>query len=453
MTVRTKAALLAAGVMFVASMLGGVVLVRVVRSHLVDADLTAARLRAQDVLALASAGDLPSKLSFPGEETAATQVIDAHGSVIAKTGNIDGDSAISRLRPESGESEWEVGRIGALDDSERYVLVARTTEEGPHLTALAATSLEATDETVATLRHALLIGLPLLVVLVGITTRFLVGRALRPVAAITDEVADITGHGLGRRVPEPATGDEIAELAVTMNAMLGRLEAASERQARFVADASHELRSPLASARTTLEVAALHPGSRRELLMAIDDALVDHDRLDRLTLDLLSLAKTDERRIAMAKEPVDVDELVRSLLERRVEGSIDADLHAGVQLTSEQTLTQILTNLLDNAARHRRSTTAVATTTDGARTGTTVTIRVDDDGPGIPDEDRLRVFEPFTRLDVARVAEEGTGLGLAIVRELVTASGGTVDVCTSELGGASFVVRLPTSPVPSTAAG
>ncbi|MBS1838462.1 MAG: HAMP domain-containing protein, partial [Actinobacteria bacterium] len=305
-SVRTRAAVVAAVVMFVAALLDGVTLIRIVGDHLVDSDRNAAELRARDVLALATAGDLPAKLSFPGEENAATQVIDAKDRVIAGTGNIDGDAAISGLRPEPGESASHVGRIGALDDKQRYVVVAVTGEKSPHATALAATSLEATDETVATLRRALMIGLPLLVALVGTTTWFLVGRALRPVASITDEVADITGRGLSRRVPEPTTGDEIAELAVTMNGMLARLEASSERQQRFVADASHELRSPLASARTTLEVAALHPGSRDELVAAIEDALVDHDRLERLTLDLLSLAESDERRLASSVEHVDV---------------------------------------------------------------------------------------------------------------------------------------------------
>ena len=444
MTVRTRAALLAAAVMFVASILGGVALVRVVRTHLVQADIATARLRAQDVLTLATAGDVPSKLSFPGEENAATQVLDEGGKVIAGTENVEGDAAISRLRPEPGESDSEVTGIGALDDTQRYALVAVASERTPHRTVLAATSLEAAEETVATLRRSLMIGLPLLVLLVGLTTRFLVGRALRPVAAITDEVADITGRGLSRRVPEPATGDEIAELAVTMNGMLGRLEAASERQQRFVADASHELRSPLASARTALEVAALHPGSRDELLAAIEDALIDHDRLDRLTLDLLSLAKPDERRIASMAAPVDVDDLLRTLLERRVEESVDADLHAGVVELDERMLTQVVTNLLDNAARHRRTRSAVTTTTDAAM----LLIRVDDDGPGVPVEDRERIFEPFTRLDEARVAEEGTGLGLAIVKELVSAAGGSVEVAASDLGGASFVVRLPARSAP-----
>jgi len=439
MTVRTRAALLAAAVMFVASLLGGVALVRVVRTHLVQADITTARLRAQDVLTLATAGDVPSKLSFPGEENAATQVLDDRGKVIAGTENVEGDAAISRLRPEPGESDSEVAGIGALDDTQRYALVAVTSEKAPHRTVLAATSLEATEETVATLRRALMIGLPLLVLLVGFTTRFLVGRALRPVGAITDEVADITGRGLSRRVPEPSTGDEIAELAVTMNGMLGRLEAASDRQQRFVADASHELRSPLASARTTLEVAALHPGSRQELLAAINDALIDHDRLDRLTIDLLTLARPDESRIASSLEPVDVDDVVRSLVERRTEGSIDLELHAGVRTVSEGALSQILTNLLDNAARHRETRSAVTTAVDDGE----LIVRVDDDGPGIPIEDRERIFEPFTRLDEARVADEGTGLGLAIVKELVVASGGSVRVEAGDLGGASFVVRLP----------
>ncbi|MBS1837647.1 MAG: hypothetical protein JST64_08110, partial [Actinobacteria bacterium] len=143
-------------------------------------------------------------------------------------------------------------------------------------------------------------------------------------------------------------------------------------------------------------------------------------------------------------EHVDVDALIASLVDRRVEASIDTDLRAGTRPLNERALTRIVTNLLDNARRYRRSRSGVTATFEGGA----LVIRVDDDGPGIAVEDRARIFEPFTRLDEARVAEEGTGLGLAIVQELASASGGSVEVDTSELGGASFTVRLPTGQSP-----
>lgn len=438
MTVRTRAALVASTVVLVALVVGGVGLVVVVRSHLLDADRTAATLRARDVLALMAATPAPTRLSFPGEENGATQVIDGSGRIVAQTDNLEHRSPISVLRPDSGESDSQLATVPALDDNQRYVVVAVSSERAPHLTVLSATSIEAADETVATLQRALLIGMPVLVALVGVTTRVLVGRALRPVAAITAEVSDITSRGLGRRVPEPATADEIDELAITMNAMLERLEASSNRQRRFVADASHELRSPLASARTTLEVAALHPGTREDLLDAIGDALVDHDRLDHLTLDLLELAKLDDPRHVPATGRVEVGELVGPLVARRPEGWIDTDVRAAHVEVDPHLVTRVLTNLLDNAARHRRSRTSVGV--DEVEGHLVVT--VEDDGPGIPVEDRQRVLEPFTRLDEARVAGGGTGLGLAIVNDLVSDAGGTVAIGSGDLGGALVTVTL-----------
>lgn len=438
-SVRTRAALVASATVLVALLVGGVALVRIVESHLIDADRTAARLRADDVLALSSADALPAHLSFPGEEDGATQVVDTTGAVLARTDNLEDHGAISRMRPEPGESGWEIRPIEAIDDEQSYVLVAVRSEKDPRVVAYAASSLERTEETVATLRRSLLSGLPLLVLLVGVTTWFLVRRALRPVAAITEEVSDITAQGLSRRVPEPATSDEIEELAITMNRMLERLEAASIREQRFIADASHELRSPLASARTTLEVASLHPGSRQDLLAAIDDALIDHDRLDRLTLDLLSLAKLAQPGSPTTAAPLDVDRLIGDLVDRRPEGSIDTDLRAGTVPVDGEALTQVLTNLLDNAARYRAHRTGVS----AVAAPDELVICIDDDGPGIPVEDRRRVFEPFTRLDDARSAGGGTGLGLAIVHELVDGMNGDVAVSDSTGGGARIVVRLP----------
>lgn len=437
-TMRFRTTAVASVVVLVALSVGGVGLVLVVRGHLVAADRSAARLRADDVLALAGAGAVPRSLSFPGEEDGATQLLGRDGKVVAATDNLEHEKPISGLRPEPDEHSSEIRHIDALDEDHRYVVVAVTSEDGRY-TVLAAVSLQPSEETVATLTRALLVGLPLLVGVVALTTRLLVVRALRPVAAITAEVSDITDRELERRVPEPDTNDEIAELAVTMNHMLERLETASVRQRRFVADASHELRSPLASARTVLEVAALHPGSRADLLAAIGDALVDHDRLDRLTLDLLELAKLDEHRLVLTATDMDVDAFVQDLVARRGEGAIEVTSQVGTLRLSEQVLTRVLTNLLDNAARYRSARTTVRL----GVTHATLTVVVEDDGPGIPPAERERIFLPFTRLDQARVADSGTGLGLAIVRELLDAVGGRIHVESSEWGGARFVVTIP----------
>lgn len=440
-SVRTRTTVVAAGVVLIALGAGAFGLVWLVRDRLTSADRSATVLRARDVLALAQSDDLPARLSFPGDENGATQVLDASGAVVASTDNVDGESAISSLRPAAGDTSSDIRLVDAIDDEQRYVVVAVAGDDGDR-TVVSATSLESTEDTVSALIEALAIGLPIVIVMVAITTRLLVGRALRPVAAITAEVSDITDRELDRRVPEPSSSDEVQQLAVTMNRMLGRLEESSVRQRRFVADASHELRSPLASARAALEVAALHPDSRESLVAAINDALIDHDRLDRLAKDLLALARLNGQGPAGTTTEVDVARVVATLVERRPEGSItlDVDDDLAPVRTSEHAVVQVLTNLLDNAARHRASTTRVRVE---RRTGGW-SIAVDDDGPGVPVADRQRVFEPFTRLDEARVADEGTGLGLAIVHELVTTLGGSVSIGESDLGGAAVVIHLPT---------
>lgn len=447
-SVRNQTTVVAAGVVSVALILAAFGLVGLLRHRLIDAERVAARVRADDVVALARTGTLPNPLSFPGEDSGATQVLDAKGKVIAATENIEDDSPLSTLRPDVGDHESVIMTGLPMEEDDQYLIVATTAVVGgKRVTVQAAASLESADDTLATLTRTLLWGVPALILLVAATTRLLVGRALRPVGAITSEVADISQVDLHRRVPEPTTKDEIARLAITMNQMLARLESSSARQQRFVADASHEMRSPLASSRAVLEVAALHPGSANDLVAAINDSLIDHRRLEALVADLLLLARLDGSQTTTRRAPTDVVALAREVVERRIETDVTlvshstniGDIGDAIVMADRPQLDRVLTNLLDNAARHRRSRTEV--TVD--RHGATVDITVDDDGPGIPEIDRKRVFQPFTRLDEARTAELGTGLGLAIVAEIVSDLEGRVRVDDSPLGGARFVVCLP----------
>ena len=420
-------------------------LVGLLRHRLIDAERVAARVRADDVVALARTGTLPNQLSFPGEDSGATQVLDAKGKVIAATENIEDDSPLSTLRPDVGDHESVIMTGLPMEEDDRYLIVATTAVVGgKRVTVQAAASLESADDTLATLTRTLLWGVPALILLVAATTRLLVGLALRPVGAITDEVADITQADLHRRVPEPGSSDEIARLAITMNEMPARLEASSARQQRFVADASHEMRSPLASSRAVLEVAALHPGSVDNLLAAIGDSLIDHQRLETLVADLLTLARLDGSETHKRRVPTDLEALTRTVVDRRVEPDVTfACTGPAIALVDGAQIDRVLTNLLDNAARHRRSRTDVTV----GRGDTTVDITVDDDGPGVPEPERNRVFEPFTRLDAARTADQGTGLGLAIVAEIVGDLDGKVRLVDSPLGGARFVVSLPSAVV------
>jgi signal transduction histidine kinase len=249
-----------------------------------------------------------------------------------------------------------------------------------------------------------------------------------------------------RRLPVPESRDEVHSLATTLNDMLARLEDAGARQRALVSDAAHELRSPLASIRLQLEVALGHP-ERQEWRETAEGVLEDTLRLARLAEDLLALARLDERGGAGPgrQEPVDLDDLVRQTADRYADArvAVTVDSPDPVMVSGDaMDLGRVLTNLIDNAVRHAASKVQVS-----LRPGAVAIITVTDDGPGIPEADRERVFNRFTRLDTARSRDEGgAGLGLAIVRETVRAHGGTVHLEDAS-PGLRAVVLLPIQPI------
>lgn len=307
-------------------------------------------------------------------------------------------------------------------------------------------SREDADESVAALVPLLGVALPIVLLVVGGTTWVVVGRSLAPVERMRRQVDRISGDDLANRVDPPPTRDEINRLALTMNAMLDRLEVSRDRQQRFVSDASHELRSPLAGIRQTAEVARAHPGAMPEGELA-DAVLEESARMQRLVEQMLLLTRADERGGAATAREVDLDDLALSEVERvrRTAGHliVDGTAIAPSRVWGDRAaLAQVARNLVDNAVRHAHARVEVATGAgpEGAW------LRVDDDGDGVPDDERERVFERFVRLDEARARDDGgSGLGLAIVREIAAAHGGEATVTVSPLGGARFVVRLPES--------
>jgi signal transduction histidine kinase len=291
-------------------------------------------------------------------------------------------------------------------------------------------------------RRALTIGFPLLVGLVALAAWWLVGRALRPVELIRAEADAIGASTLHRRVSESGTGDEVNRLSQTMNAMLERLEGAVTRQRQFVADASHELRNPVAGIRTNLEV-ALREGEQAAWTDVAREVLAEEARLESLIGDLLVLAAEDEGAATLPRTELDLTELAanESRRSRRVTVSSATDSDSVVVLGSHNQLQRAVANLVDNAARHADRQVHIGTTT---RTGW-AELWVDDDGPSIPPADRERVFERFTRLDDGRARDQGgSGLGLAVVRSIVTRHRGRVWAEDSPLGGARFTIALPT---------
>ncbi len=312
------------------------------------------------------------------------------------------------------------------------------TEDRGRLTVYAGAPLSAEHGAVNTALTVMLIGFPVLLAVVGWVTWLVTRRALRPVEGIRREMAAITAsEDLARRVPVPGTHDEVARLASTTNETLAALQTSVERQRRFVADASHELRSPIASLRTQLEVAAAHPE-----LLDLDGAVEDTVRLQHLAADLLLLARLDAgERPADAR--VDLAALAREEAGGRAGVSVrdDAGAAGGVTVAgSRGQLGRVLANLLDNAQRHARSAVEVSVRRDGDL----AVVGVADDGEGVPEADRERIFERFVRLDAARSRDDGgAGLGLAIARDVAVRHGGTLTVHDAPAGGALFELRLP----------
>ncbi|MBP0451084.1 HAMP domain-containing histidine kinase [Kitasatospora sp. RG8] len=287
---------------------------------------------------------------------------------------------------------------------------------------------------------------------VALTAWLVTGFALRPVESVRRGMARIGAGAFHERVPVPPSRDTVARLAITTNTTLDRLERALAEQRRLVADASHELRSPLAALRSTLEVPLAHP-AQADWPAVVAGALTDTERLQGLADDLLLLARTQEAGAdGRAEGTVELYGLITEQLAER--GHTDPGLtfrfepleglgeQAEVLVPGREVLVgRILRNLLDNAARHADETVTVRL---GA-TGGWARLEVDDDGLGIPVGDRERVFDRFVRLDTARNrATGGAGLGLALVRTIATSLGGTATAGPPPCGfGGHLVVRLP----------
>ncbi|MYZ37717.1 MULTISPECIES: HAMP domain-containing sensor histidine kinase [unclassified Streptomyces] len=348
------------------------------------------------------------------------------------------DPAIGEIGEITGHSTERVTVDGRAGDY-RFASIEVTDTAGRTLVVHAGASLAARQSAVGTAAVAMLLGLPVLLLVVGGVTWLVTRRALRPVEGIRREMAAITAsEDLSRRVPEPAAHDEVARLARTTNETLTALEAAVDRQRRFVADASHELRSPIASLRTQLEVGDAYPE-----LLDVPGAVADTVRLQRLAADLLLLARLDAGE-RPGRTRLDLGALVREEVSQRTSDRIPVTVETGQGIEvagSRGQLARVLGNLLDNAQRHARGSVEVSVhrADDGQ-----VVLAVTDDGSGVPEAERERIFERFVRLDSARSRDDGgAGLGLAIARDVAERHGGTLTVANSPSGGAHFALRLP----------
>ena len=434
--VRARTTLLAAALVLIMLAMTGVALVAAQRHTLVESVDEALEHHASTIVKQVDDGSLPEILASEGDDDAFAQVVDASGHVVAESTASPG--RLELALPAGDKPSFRSARVPRAEGEYRVMSVRHA-----GVVIRTATPLDDVNDSVSTLIRGLSVAVPAATLLLAGLVWVLVGRVLSPVEQIRRQVAEISGTSLDRRVPEPATRDEVARLAQTMNLMLGRLEASAARQQRFVADASHELRGPLARMRAELEVdlaqpnSADHPATQQSIL---DEAV----SLQRLVDDLLMLARSDGDGTPGRRELVDLDDVVmREVRRMRETGdqTINSSSVSAAQVEGDPThLARVVRNLLENARQHGGPSITVSLKESGGQAVLTVA----DDGAGIPDDLRELIFERFARADDARVrAGHSTGLGLAISREIVTATGGSIVLDPAHRLGASFVVRLP----------
>jgi signal transduction histidine kinase len=365
------------------------------------------------------------------------QVLDADGVVIASSENLAGRAGVVDLP--AGELAVETRDDVPIEDDTYRVLIRAFDDRS--FFVIVGENVDDVADALRGLVVALAVLIPAALIALAATIWWLVGRTLRPVDEIRREVVEVGLDELDRRVPVPEADDEVARLATTMNEMLSRLETASRRQRQFVADVSHELRSPLTRLRTQLEV-DLATGDV-DLETTCRSVLGDTIEMQGLVDDLLFLARHDAGATTPSTVPVDLDAVVEAEVRHQREAhpgvTIDMAGVSGAMVRGDgKQYGRVVSNLLSNAVRHAEGRVVVSVgEVDGE-----VVLEVADDGSGIAPEDRERVFERFVRLDEARTGG-GAGLGLAIARDVIAAHGGTVEVGDSRLGGARVVVRIP----------
>ncbi|MDL9937694.1 HAMP domain-containing sensor histidine kinase [Gordonia sp. ABSL1-1] len=441
---RTRLTLIATALVTCALLVAGTVLVLVLHSVLLRTADGANSARANEVaaaLADSSPAGVDEALFNTDQNVDLVQILNGNGQVVRTSRSRAGAGLGGPLPPGThvvvdgaqaapSDAEYRARRVGVRDVGGNDVVVeVGTAEEGINHLVLVVAALCAAV-------------FPMIVLAMAVLTYVFVGRALAPVERIRRRVAEISDADLAERVPVPATDDELETLAHTMNAMLARLEAAQSAQRRFVGDASHELNSPLTSIYGLLDLArqtdtAIDMDTVRTLL------LPEAERMRRLVADLSVLARADEGRPPRPHAAVALDDLVAAEIQRlRAAGGVVVEggtVPATVQGDPGQ-LSRVIRNLTDNAARYLDECLSVTMSV----TDTRVTVSVTDDGPGIPEADRERVFDRFVRLDPARARSGGgSGLGLAIVAEIVAAHNGTVGVESGSGGGARFWFTLP----------
>lgn len=444
--IRLRATVLVTAVSAAALVVGGVVLITILRTQLIDNLDVTLRAQAVDRATLLTDGADPESLVTSTLSEAVVWIGTPDGTTLASGGRVAPEGPPIDLT--AGVRTVNISYVETHDGSEsnevdnekfRVAIVETVAPDGSALIVAVGNEFEVVGKPVSAVARALVAGTPLLLLLVGGLTWVTADRVLRPVESIRIGAEKVGASGHGGSVPVPPTGDEIERLAETVNEMLAALDAHGARQRQFVADASHELKSPLATLRIEVETSTSLPPPERE------QRLAQIDRLTAIVNDLLVLARSDENQ-PMPTAPVDIDEAVfdaLSMASPRSDLTVDIEQIAPTQMCGDEAqLRRLVQNLIDNARRHAATRVTITLTTDTDA----LTLHVDDDGAGVAPENRELIFERFARVDESRARHGGgTGLGLAIVRQIAERHHGSVMVTDSPRGGARFTVRLPLS--------
>lgn len=468
-TLRVRIALLAAGLMLGTMIVfGGFLyvslrfeLLRTVDSGLhLSADQLIATIENENGRLVFARGDVTgAQLS---SEDDLVRLVTPDGAILDQRGQADipvlpqtlvGDGGVFTLigghattSQQDGEGDSQHGSAGAY----RIISVPVPLNGQTAAYLQIARSLEQTDAALGTLLALLFISTPVVVALAMVGGYWLAGRTLGPIERLRQEAAAISAHtmaqreALGRHLPD----DEVGRLARTFDDMLARLAASFQRQRRFTADASHEMRTPLSIIRGEVDVALEHPRSPDFYVATLQSVQAEVERLSRLVADLLTLSRRDNDQLVLQLEPVDLSEMLDNLIAQFSESAAASTIqfnvntpHTLVVCGDLDRLLQLFLNLLDNAVAHAPGSHVSITATEGEGMAQ---IMVADTGPGIPAEHLPHIFERFYRVDPARSrARGGSGLGLAIAREIAVAHGGDIEVFSTPGAGTTFVVSLP----------
>lgn len=435
LSLRFRVTLVAAIAVALGLSAAGALLVLSLHAGLVAGVEDSAQSRAADAVLALARNDLALTVSSAGGDSSLVQVLGQDGSVLASSPALTGVGPLLTA-PLGVPSRRDVS-IAERD------FRAVTQRAGTRVVVVLAPLADVQESTTQLVARVLL-GVPVLLALISAAVWVLLGYTLHTVDRLRRQVAELSVTGLQRRVDVPVAHDEVRQLAVTMNDLLDRLQRAAQAQRRFVADAAHELRSPLAALRARLEV-SLRTGDAGSWQRAAPAMIEDTQRLSSLVDDLLALAHLDESPRLRRAVPVDLDEIVfREVGRLRGTTAVTLDtrrVSAGLVHGDPELLTRVVRNLLSNAMRYAAGRVQVSVVAvDGQ-----VELTVSDDGPGVPAAERDRVFERFHRLDAARTRDGGGGgLGLAIVRDAVHAHSGAVSVQDAVPGGLAMPGALVT---------